>query len=255
MNARTIRRAQERSARKLARKVQLSQITPPPQPAAPEHAPAELSETPQARTGATGPTSAAGKAKSSLNALRTGLTGRTVLLPADDANAYTELLTGLADELQPVGLREAALVQSIADALWRLERIPRLEMALFALGQERFAPLCEGHHPDTHQSLIETHTFLAYEKQLRNLHIQEGRLRRQRDRDLADLRLLQTERLSQAAPNASPALAAPVPNHPTEFVFTTASLATPEAASHAPQPSENALHFTQAVPFELPTAA
>ncbi len=219
MNARTIRRAQERSARKLARKEQRLQTTPPAHPSSPEHPPTQPSDPPSPRH-ATGPTSAAGKAISSLNALPTGLTGRTVLLPADDAHAYTQLLTGLAAELQPVGLRETALVQSIADALWRLERIPRLEMSLFALGQERFAPLCEGHHPDTHQSLIETHTFLAYEKQLRNLHIQEGRLRRQRDRDLADLRHLQTERLSQAAPNASPAIAAPVSVHGAEFVFT-----------------------------------
>ena len=33
----------------------------------------------------TGPTSEAGKAKSSLNAVKSGLTGRTVLLPTDDA--------------------------------------------------------------------------------------------------------------------------------------------------------------------------
>jgi hypothetical protein len=36
----------------------------------------------------TGPKTEAGKAKSSLNAVKTGLTGRTVLLPSDDAAAY-----------------------------------------------------------------------------------------------------------------------------------------------------------------------
>lgn len=36
----------------------------------------------------TGPTSPAGKTKSSLNAVKTGLTGRTVLLPAENAAAY-----------------------------------------------------------------------------------------------------------------------------------------------------------------------
>ena len=35
-----------------------------------------------------GPKSPEGKAKSSLNAVKTGLTGRTVLLPGDDAAAY-----------------------------------------------------------------------------------------------------------------------------------------------------------------------
>jgi hypothetical protein len=38
----------------------------------------------------TGPTSAEGKAKSSLNALKTALTGRTVLLPTEDATAYQQ---------------------------------------------------------------------------------------------------------------------------------------------------------------------
>src|SRR5919199_1477139 len=36
----------------------------------------------------TGPRTPQGKAKSSLNAVKTGLTGRTVLLPSDDAAVY-----------------------------------------------------------------------------------------------------------------------------------------------------------------------
>ncbi len=38
----------------------------------------------------TGPNTAEGKAKSSLNAVKTGLTGRTVVLPTDDAQAYSQ---------------------------------------------------------------------------------------------------------------------------------------------------------------------
>jgi hypothetical protein len=36
----------------------------------------------------TGPTTAEGKQRSSLTALKTGLTGRTVLMPGEDAEAY-----------------------------------------------------------------------------------------------------------------------------------------------------------------------
>jgi hypothetical protein len=72
----------------------------------------------------TGPTTPAGKAKSSLNAVKTGLTGRTVLLPSEDAEAYAAHLARYQEEFQPVGVRETQLVQNLADTQWRLDRIP-----------------------------------------------------------------------------------------------------------------------------------
>ena len=62
----------------------------------------------------TGPTSPEGKAKSSLNAVKTGLTGRTVLLPSDDAAAYEQHLARFIAEWKPATEPEKALVQSIA---------------------------------------------------------------------------------------------------------------------------------------------
>jgi hypothetical protein len=61
------------------------------------------------------PTSESGKATSSLNALKTGLTGRTVLLPAGDAALYEAHLARFQQRYQPVGDQELALVQSLAD--------------------------------------------------------------------------------------------------------------------------------------------
>jgi hypothetical protein len=96
----------------------------------------------------TGATSTGGKAKSSLNAgdepavlseakirAKAGLTGRTVLLPSDDAAAYQHHVSGYEKDLRPVGQRECDLVQSIADASWRLQRIPVLESAIYAQGR------------------------------------------------------------------------------------------------------------------------
>ncbi|MBV8807686.1 MAG: hypothetical protein JO033_03345 [Acidobacteriaceae bacterium] len=55
----------------------------------------------------TGPTSQTGKAKSSLNAVKTGLTSRTVLLPSDDAALYEPVqpaeLTVLVKSAAPKG--------------------------------------------------------------------------------------------------------------------------------------------------------
>ena len=107
MTARSIRRSQERKAKKLARK-QSNEL------AVVATAPAEI-ET------AAAPETAEGKAQSSINALN-ALTGRTVLLPSDDAAAYEQYVERFVREFQPVGIREAELVQSIADANWCFRR-------------------------------------------------------------------------------------------------------------------------------------
>src|SRR5947199_4259651 len=117
-----------------------------------------------------GPKTPEGKVKSSLNAVKTGLTGRTVLLHSDDAAVYQQHVRDYEKELRPVGQRECDLAQSIADSTWRLSRIPALEMAIYAQGRTQFASHFEHEDISTRPALIELHTFLAYEKQLRNLH-------------------------------------------------------------------------------------
>ncbi|MDQ2839703.1 MAG: hypothetical protein M3Y72_01415 [Acidobacteriota bacterium] len=124
----------------------------------------------------TGPTTLEGKNTSSLNAVKTGLTGRTVLLHGEDADAYRRHIADYEKEFQPAGLRERELVQSLADTQWRLSRIPGLEAAIFARGA------------------VELETFLKYEKQLRNLQLQESRLQRRYEKESAELRQLQKER-------------------------------------------------------------
>jgi hypothetical protein len=141
-----------------------------------------------------GPRTAAGKAVSSMNAVKTGLTGRTVLLPSDDAEAYRNLLAAYENEFKPVGLRECELVQSLADIQWRLQRIPGLEMAIYARGRDEFAEQFEELDPAARSARLDLETFIHYQKPLRNLQLQEGRLQRQREKDMAELRELQQER-------------------------------------------------------------
>ncbi|HEY7303578.1 MAG TPA: hypothetical protein VH601_05665 [Bryobacteraceae bacterium] len=145
----------------------------------------------------TGPTSESGKAKSSLNAVKTGLTGRTVLLPGDDAALYETHVARFNERFQPVGDGEQNLVQSLADTEWRLMRIPSLEMGIYALGRLEFVELFASEDEAVRQQLIEARIFLAYQRQLNNLSIQENRLRRQRDKDTAALRELQENRKRQ----------------------------------------------------------
>jgi hypothetical protein len=145
----------------------------------------------------TGPRTPEGKAKSSLNALKSALTGRTVLLPSEDAALYHKHIHAFRDHYWPVDEHECVLVQSLADLAWRLARIPVLEMALFAKGRLEFAALFPEEPLKTRPALLDTHTLIVYEKQLRNLHLQESRLRRRQEKEIAALLALQKERTDQ----------------------------------------------------------
>jgi hypothetical protein len=144
-----------------------------------------------------GPTSESGKATSSKNALKTGLTGHTVLLPSDDAALYDSHIHSYRVQYQPKGDEELALVQSLADTEWRLQRIPTLEMGIFALGRLEFADLFPEEDDAVRRQLIEVKIFLHYKRDLSNLSLQESRLRRQREKDEAKLNHVQALRHQQ----------------------------------------------------------
>ncbi len=79
----------------------------------------------------TGPRTAPGKQRSSLNALRHGLTARTAVLPTEDPEAYRRHIQQFLDEYAPATPTETQLVHEIANTAWRLNRIPLLETELF----------------------------------------------------------------------------------------------------------------------------
>ncbi len=142
----------------------------------------------------TGPKTPEGKTVSSQNALKTALTGRAVLLPTDDAELYAAHIGAFRTEWGPAGQREIILVQSLADNAWRVERIASLEAAIFAKGRAFFGDSYPDEPAPIRKQLIELDIYQANERELRNLALYESRLRRQRDRDLAELRCLQEER-------------------------------------------------------------
>ncbi|MBV8807158.1 MAG: hypothetical protein JO033_00670 [Acidobacteriaceae bacterium] len=146
----------------------------------------------------TGAKTESGKAKSSLNAVKTGLTGRTVLLPGDDAEAYQKHVASFFDRWKPAADDERNLVQSLADTEWRLLRVPALEMGIYAIGRLEFASEFANEDEAVRKHLIEAKVFLAYRKDLNNLSIQESRLRRQRERDTETLKQLQYQRAQSA---------------------------------------------------------
>jgi hypothetical protein len=68
-------------------------------------------------------------------------------------------------------------------------------MGIYALGRMEFADLFPEYDEVSRKILIDAKVFLVYQRQLVNLGIQEGRLRRQAEKDLAALHSLQHPRI------------------------------------------------------------
>ncbi len=77
----------------------------------------------------TGPRTDSGKQRSSLNALRHGLTATSAVLPSEDQAAYDRHRRQFFDEYRPATPTESQLTQELADTSWRINRIPLLEAA------------------------------------------------------------------------------------------------------------------------------
>jgi hypothetical protein len=80
----------------------------------------------------TGPRTDSGKQRSSLNALRHGLTAASAVLPSEDQAAFDAHRRGFFDEYKPATPTETQLTQELADTAWRLKRIPLLESELLS---------------------------------------------------------------------------------------------------------------------------
>ena len=73
--------------------------------------------------GQTGPKSLPGKKNSSMNALKTGLFAKSTILPFEDVSQYKKHNKQILMSLSPQSAIEQALVQQIADSLWRGARL------------------------------------------------------------------------------------------------------------------------------------
>ena len=143
----------------------------------------------------TGPSSPEGKLKVSHNALKTGLTGRTILLPSDDVAAYENFTAITYNKFQPATDEEKLLVQSIVDTEWRLLRIPTLESGLYALGRnELAAEVSYEQDPQNRATALDALVYRTNRKDLSNLALQENRLNRQLAKHTAELVQLQADR-------------------------------------------------------------
>src|SRR5713226_7138893 len=145
----------------------------------------------------TGPRTEAGKQRSSLNALRHGLTGQTVVLPSDDLAAYQRHCKGLHDQYHPKNPMEVQLTQAVADLSWRLNRITAIETNLLTLGITEHSSSVDTENDQVHDALAMAKAFREQNRPLANLSLYEHRLSLRFDKALKQLQEMQEARRSQ----------------------------------------------------------
>ncbi len=87
----------------------------------------------------TGPKTAEGKRRSAQNAISHGLLSRETLLEGEDPEVFADVWEQLLRELQPEGELETYLAGRIISAVWRMNRVARIEADLFNEPEFRFS--------------------------------------------------------------------------------------------------------------------
>jgi hypothetical protein len=151
-----------------------------------------------------GPSTVAGRARSSQNALKHGLCSQALLLPSEDPSEFHDLLTAYIQRLQPDGPVELDLVHEMVAAKWRLDRIALIETQLFADAIADEEDRADDPLTPT-EALAGGFERLARGSSLNVLHRMESRLARAYSRALRNLLQLQKLRQPPAAPDPGPA--------------------------------------------------
>jgi hypothetical protein len=156
----------------------------------------------------TGPKTPEGKARSSINAFRHGLTGRVIILPEEDLEEYKVFSKELLASFAPETPLERQYAQTFVDTQWRLNRIRGIEDGMFALGHFEPTANIDVDHPQIHSALTASNVFRQDSQAFVNLSLYEQRLQRTLKESLRQLQELQAKRTAarQAALDAAVAI-------------------------------------------------
>ena len=142
----------------------------------------------------TGPRTPDGKKRASLNAMRHGLTGQTIVSPGQDLSAYLLFTGRFHDDLLPKGAIGTQLVQTIADNSWRLNRARVYENNLLTIGFNEQSGGIGVEDPEIDRALATAKAYRDQAQSLDGMSRQEERVSRQSDRALKQLGEIQATR-------------------------------------------------------------
>jgi hypothetical protein len=150
-----------------------------------------------------GPVTPEGRAKSSRNSLRHGLSAKSVLLPAESHEQFQLLLDAHIQQFHPANPVEMDLVEAMAVARWRLRRFWAIETSLLANELTRRA---EDIDDEFTEMTSEDRLAWVFQRVADNgqslslLARYEGNLNRAFDRAFKQLNLLKSQRQNEPRP-------------------------------------------------------
>jgi hypothetical protein len=121
-----------------------------------------------------GPASTEGKQRSSMNSTRHGLTGQTVIVTAEEKEAYDTHCIAFVEQYQPKTHEETELIQQYADQEWTLHQVNVQQINVLSMLNAATA-----HHMKAGSDFETLNAAVApFYKQLNTLGIYEQRRRR-----------------------------------------------------------------------------
>ena len=146
----------------------------------------------------TGPRTDASKKRSSLNALRHGLTGQVVVLPHEDIAAYKAFTAEIIATFEPHNAHERQLAHLYADTHWRINRAGAIEDNMLALGiMEEVAGNLNIEHQEAHNAAANAKTFRNDSASFNRICMYRQRLVNQAEKVHKQLKQVQDERQNQ----------------------------------------------------------
>ena len=147
----------------------------------------------------TGPRTEAGKARSSMNARRHGLTGQFYVMNNADRTAYETFEKSLLAALKPVGAYEHQLAVSIAQDHWRINRSRAIEFNTLGLGHEERKAAALANTPEVEAAITQARTWHHEHPGLTNISLYETRVNRMISKNEKRLAELQQSRKAEEA--------------------------------------------------------
>jgi hypothetical protein len=181
--------------------------------------------------GSTGPRSAAGKARSSMNALKSGIYSKSLIIPGENPAHLDTLLDEYFQRYHPTVPEQRDLVDILVRSTWTLRRLSVAEAQIFAHEMDRANKL------DTDSPI--GHAFCLSDRTLSRLQ----RMVNSTQRNFRDA-LRQLERIASEASGSTsqPTEAEPV-NPSRQFVSSSSATPPPAAQKAAQKPLKKPLPY------------